>query len=71
MLSGRPADANAALHNPVDFTKSLVNTALLIITLDITKRGLIRQRSDRTRPKRLSGSKNNFRIFVRFTLIIS
>ncbi len=71
MLPGRTPDADTALHNPVNFTKTLMNAALLVIALDIAKRGFICQCTDRARPKRLPGAENNLGILVRLTLVIT
>ena len=71
MLPGRPAYADAPLHNPVNFTDPFMNAALLVIPLDISKRRFIGKRSDSTGPERLSGPENYFGIFMRLALVIA
>ena len=62
---------DTALYNPVDFAVSLLASALFKIIFHITERRLIRQRADRTGTERLSCAENNFRIFMRLTLIFA
>ena len=71
MLSRASAHARTALYNPVDFAVSLLASALFKIIFHITKRRLIRQCADRTGTERLSCAENNFRIFMRLTLIFA
>ena len=71
MLSRASAHARTALYNPVDFAVSLLASAFFKIIFHITKRRLIRQCADRTGTERLSCAENNFRIFMRLTLIFA
>ena len=71
MLSRASAHSRTALYNPVDFAVSLLASALFKIIFHITERRLIRQRADRTGTERLSCAENNFRIFMRLTLIFA
>ena len=70
MLSGRPADPDAPLHDTVDLTVSLVNPTFLIIIFNVSERGLVRKCTDRSRTERLTGSENNFGVFMCLTLVI-
>ena len=71
MLSGTSADTGTSLNNPVNFASSLSCSPLFKIVLYIPKCCLIRQRTNRSGTERLSGSENDFRIFMGITLIIS
>ena len=71
VLSRASAHARTALYNPVDFAVSLLASAFFKIIFHITERRLIRQRADRTGTERLSCAENNFRIFMRLTLIFA
>ena len=71
MLSGRSTHADTTADNTVNLTVSLVDAALLVIILHITKRSLVRKRTDGSRFKRLSLTKDNLRIFMCLTLILS
>ena len=71
MLSGTSPDAGTALGNPVDFTGSLVDASLLIVVLYITECGFVRKGRNGTGTEGLSGAENNFRVFVRLTLVFT
>ena len=59
--------AYTALHNTVDLTVSLVDAALLIVTLYKTKRGFIRQSTNGSRTECLPLSEDNLRVIVGLT----
>ena len=71
VLSCRPADADASLHNTVNLTVPLVDTALLVVILDVSERRLVRQRTDRSGTECLTVSENNLTVGMRFTLIFT
>ena len=71
VLSRRPADADASLHNTVNLTVPLVDTALLVVILDVSERRLVRQRTDRSGTECLTVSENNLTVGMRFTLIFT
>ena len=71
MLSGGTAHAYTALHNTVDLTVSLVDAALLIVTLYKTKRGFIRQSTNGSRTECLPFSEDNLRVIVGLTLVLA
>ena len=71
MLPRRPSDSDTSLYDTVNLTVSLMNAPFLVIIFYITKRCLIRQRTDRTGTERLTVSKNNLCIFMCLTLIIA
>ena len=71
MLSRASAHARTALYNPVDFAVSFLASAFFKIIFHITKRRFIRQCADRTGTECLSCAENNFRIFMRLTLIFA
>ena len=71
MLTGTSSNSSTSLYNPVNFTVSFSLSALLIIVLYISKCRLIRQCSNGSGTVSLTGSKNNLRIFMCITLIIS
>ena len=71
MLARTSSDAGTAGNEPVDLTDSFLYTAVFIIVFYIPVRRLIRQRADRSRTISLPVSENNFRIFMRLTLVFS
>ena len=71
MLSCSTAHADTSKYNPVNFTVSLMYTALFIIIFDITECRLICQRTDGSRTERLTGAENNLCVFVCLTLVIT
>ena len=71
MLSGRSADADTSLYDTVDLTVSLVDTALLVIILDITECRFIGKCTDRTGTEGLSLTENNLTVRMRFTLVLT
>ena len=71
MLSCSTAHADTSKYNPVNFTVSLMYTALFIIIFDITECRLICQRTDRSCLKGLSLPEDNFGVFMCLTLVLS
>ena len=71
MLSGRTAHANTALQQTLNFHRPLRNSFLLKIIFHITVCRLIRKCTYRTGTECLSGTKNNFRICMGFTLVFT
>ena len=71
VLSRGSSYADTALYNTVDFTRSFMLAAFLIIILDIAICRLIRQCTNRSRTEGLTLSEDNFGIFMCLTLILS
>ena len=71
MLPRTSSDTRTARHKAVDLARPFPLSMILIIILHIAESRLIRQRSDRSRTVSLSVTENNFRIFMRLTLILS
>ena len=71
MLPGTPSDPCTSKHDPVDLTFALTLSPLGKIILHVSERRLIRQRSDGSGPVCLSGTKDDFRVLVGITLIIT
>ena len=71
MLSGGTPDPYAALDDPVDLTVPLVDAAFFIVPFHKTEGGLIRKGADGTCPEGLSLAKNNLRVVMRLTLVLT
>ena len=71
VLAGGTAHADTAVHDPGDLTVPLAHPALFIIIFYLTKRRLIRQSTDGSRTEGLSFSKDNLRVPMRISLVIT
>ena len=71
MLSRGSPDTGASLYNPVNFTIPLMHAPFFIIILHISECRLVRQRTNRPRPERLTRPEDHLRIFMSLTLIFS
>ena len=71
MLARGSSNPHTALDNPVNLTVALPVSPLLIVILHIAVSRLVRQRTDGARPVGLSFSKDNLRVVVGLTLVLT
>ena len=71
MLPRASSDARTPHDKAIDLTGPFPHPMIFIIIFHIAKSRLIRQRTDRTRAVSLPVTENNFRIFMRLTLVFA
>ena len=71
VLSRGSSYTDTALYDTVDFTRSFMLAAFLIIILDIAICRLIRKCTNRSGTERLSVTENNLTVSMGFTLILT
>ena len=71
MLPCAPSNAGTPSHNTVNLAISLPLSPLLVIIFHIAECRFVRQGRNGSCTIRLTSAKNNFRIFMRLTLILS